>query len=672
MDSDTAHMMAASKVLMLKPGEFEIWRIRIEQYIQMMDYALWEVIENDHTLSKTQVVEGVTTFMPITSAEDKAQRRLEVKAISTLMMVIPNEHQLKFNSIKDAKQLLEAIEKRFGGKADIKKTQRNLLKQQYENFIASNTEVLDQTFDRLQKLMSQLELLGENISHEYVNQKLLRSLSLEWNTYVVVRRNKADLDTMSMDDLYNNLKVYEPEVKGITDEAINIAQAVNTATGVSTAGTKVNTANIENLSDVVICAFLASQPSSPQLVNEDLEQIHPNDLEEMDLRWQMAMLTMKARRFLKKTGRKLTINALVSCDGLGGYDWSDQPEEGPNYTLMAYTSTNNCKKRLGYENYNAVPPPYTGNFMPPKPDLSYIGLDEFADKPVVENCDAKTSESKPKNVRKNNDALIIKEWMSDDEEEEVTQPKIEQKTVKSSTPKIKFVKPKQPEKKARKTVKQIMKKLMEDMAFGGNPKKGKITGKGTIRTGTKACDDVRKARMETVPGKDYILLSLWTIDPLISQESKSSQDDGFQPSSDDGKKVDENPRQESECKDQEKEDNVINTNNVNAASTNGVNVVGSNTNNELPFNLEMPALEDIITFNFSSDHEDDDKMADMNNLDTTIQVSPIPTTKIHKDHPIDQVIRDLHSTTQTRNMSKNLKEHQFVTTIHQRTNHKDL
>ncbi|GJU06872.1 hypothetical protein Tco_1123302 [Tanacetum coccineum] len=177
MDQDSAHMVAASKVPMLKPGEFELWRMRIEQYIQMIDYALWEVIENGATLPKTQVVEGVTTLMPITSAEDKAQRRLEVKARSTLMMGIPNEHQLKFNSIKDAKLL--------------------------------------------QKLVSQLELLGEKLSQEDVNHKLLRSLSPEWNTYAVVWRNKVDLDTMSMDDLYNNLKVYELEVKRISSSSSN-------------------------------------------------------------------------------------------------------------------------------------------------------------------------------------------------------------------------------------------------------------------------------------------------------------------------------------------------------------------------------------------------------------------------------------------------------------------
>ncbi|GKD94628.1 hypothetical protein Tco_1374465 [Tanacetum coccineum] len=149
---------------MLKPGKFKLWRMRIEQYIQMIDYALWEVIENGATLPKTQMVERVITVMSITFAEDKAQRRLEVKARSTSMMYIPNEHQLKFNSIKDAKQLLEAVEKRFGGNAATKKTQRNLLKKQYENFTASSSEMLDQTFDMLQNLVSQLELLDEKIS----------------------------------------------------------------------------------------------------------------------------------------------------------------------------------------------------------------------------------------------------------------------------------------------------------------------------------------------------------------------------------------------------------------------------------------------------------------------------------------------------------------------------
>ncbi|GKA13031.1 putative ribonuclease H-like domain-containing protein [Tanacetum coccineum] len=188
--------------------------------------------------------------------------------------------------------------------------------------------------------------------------------------------------------------------------------------------------------------------------------------------------------------------------------------------------------------------------------------------------------------------------------------------------------------------------------------------------GTKVSDNAGQARKETEPVKDYILLPLWTADPPFSQDPKSSLDDGSKPSSDDEKKVAKDPKKESECIDQEKENNINITNNVNTASnvntvsstvnaagTNEVNAVGGEISIDLPFDLKMHALEDDSIFDFSSDDEDDGAVADINNLDTTIQVSHIPTTRIHKDHPFDQVIGDLQSATQTRKISKNLKEH---------------
>ncbi|GJX44473.1 putative ribonuclease H-like domain-containing protein [Tanacetum coccineum] len=145
-----------------------------------------------------------------------------------------------------------------------------------------------------------------------------------------------------------------------------------------------------------------------------------------------------------------------------------------------------------------------------------------------------------------------------------------------------------------------------------------------------------------------------------SQDPKSSHNDESKPSSDDEKKVDEDLRKDSESNDQEKEDNVNNTNTVNIAGINKVNALGGKTSIELPFDPNMHALEDYSIFDFSIDDEDDGAEANMNNLGITIQVSPIPTTRIHEDHPLDQVIGDLQSATQTRKMSKNLKEHGFV------------
>ncbi|GJU43461.1 putative ribonuclease H-like domain-containing protein [Tanacetum coccineum] len=163
--------------------------------------------------------------------------------------------------------------------------------------------------------------------------------------------------------------------------------------------------------------------------------------------------------------------------------------------------------------------------------------------------------------------------------------------------------------------------------------------------GTKACDDVGKARMETVPGKDYILLPLWPADLLLSQSSKSSPDDGFKPSRDDEKKITKEPRKE------------------------GVNVVGAKISIKLPDDPNMPELEDIVC---SDDDEDLGIEADMNNLDAFMPDSPILTTRIHKDHPVEQIIGDLNSAPQTRRMTKNLEEHGLFSSVQQRTNHKDF
>ncbi|GJR18054.1 hypothetical protein Tco_0966581 [Tanacetum coccineum] len=224
------------KLPILQLGEYDLWKMRMEQYLQCIDYTLWEI---------------------------KTQRRAELKARSTLLMALPNEHQLKFNSYKDAKTLMQAIKNKFGGNTATKKTQKNLLKQQYENLAATSTKVIEQTYERLQKLISQLEM------HE--------------------------IKTLSLDDLFNNLKAYESEVKrtsSSTTSSHNVAflsssstnsatRAVNTAQGVNTASTQGaadSSTTVENLSDAMIYSFFSSQPSISQLDNEDLQQIHPDDL----------------------------------------------------------------------------------------------------------------------------------------------------------------------------------------------------------------------------------------------------------------------------------------------------------------------------------------------------------------------------------------------------------
>ncbi|GJV96236.1 hypothetical protein Tco_1547813 [Tanacetum coccineum] len=204
-----------------------MWRLRIEQYFQVQDYALWDVIENGNsfkpTTRTTANVDGTSTSMiPCTvTTKEKSQKKNDVKVRSMLLMAFPNEHQSTFNQYRDAKTLFDVIQTRFG-------------------------ESLDSIFNWIQKIVSQLAILGENIFQEDLNLKFLRSLLSEWNTHVVVWRNKSDLDTMNIDDLYNNFKIDEKDVKRtVTSSSNSNSSSQNMAFVSSPSNTnEVNTSNV--------------------------------------------------------------------------------------------------------------------------------------------------------------------------------------------------------------------------------------------------------------------------------------------------------------------------------------------------------------------------------------------------------------------------------------------
>nr|GEZ65250.1 hypothetical protein [Tanacetum cinerariifolium]GEZ69054.1 hypothetical protein [Tanacetum cinerariifolium] len=189
----------------------------------MTNYSLWKVIKNGNKFLKKTVVKSEETYEP-TSVEENLDRRNEMKARGTLLMVLPNKDQLKFHSYQDAKLLMKAIEKRYRGNKESKKVQRTLLKQQYENFTAS------------------------------------RSLNTNQNP-----------QTMAF---------VSSNITSSTNEADTTANRVSTA---HTQCITVNSTSVDNLSVAVVCAFLLSQPNSPQLAKEDLEQIDPDDIDKMDL-----------------------------------------------------------------------------------------------------------------------------------------------------------------------------------------------------------------------------------------------------------------------------------------------------------------------------------------------------------------------------------------------------
>nr|GEV01837.1 hypothetical protein [Tanacetum cinerariifolium] len=305
MDLESAQNNVVAKLPLLKQGDYEMRKLRIEQYFQVQDYALWDVIEQGNS------------FNPVPRITANA----DGSSTSTI-------------SGPDAKTLFEAIQARFGSNDATKKIQKSLLKQMYENFNAPRTESLDSIFNELHKIVSQLAILGENISKKDLNVKFLRSLPAEWNTHGVSWRNKADLDTMSINDLYNNFKIVEQEVKRTVVSSSRLGSPnmafisfpgsnneVDTASiQVSATSTPVNTVsspdNTANLSDATVYAFLENQPNGSQLVHEDLKQIHEDDLEEIDLKWQLALLSMRAKRYFQRTCKNITINRSDTA----GYD----------------------------------------------------------------------------------------------------------------------------------------------------------------------------------------------------------------------------------------------------------------------------------------------------------------------------------------------------------------
>nr|GEY02424.1 hypothetical protein [Tanacetum cinerariifolium] len=379
-----------AKIHMLDTGKFEQWQFRMQQYLQHEHYALWET---------------------------------------------------------------------FGGNEATKKTKKNLLKQQHGNFRAEGSKTLEQTFTRLQVIVGQLQFMGVKVEQDDLNQKFLTSLALEWLMYTIVWRNRSDLDTMSLDDLYNHLKVYEAEVQKKSEpntqnmafisstkhsrrnDEVNTASVYTASSNVPTASANATTISV---SQETACAYIASQSGGSQIKFEDINKINEDDMEETDIKWNMALLSMRAdkaprnhergRRDTYRQGSKAeeqTPKALMAIDEVG-WDWSymanDEEDhalvaEAPmEFALMANTSTENkgkmeCIKTLKKEletlkqekevvdgskdldnliesqrsdkskeglGYTAVPPLIAQLYLSPKKDLSWTGLPECADDNVID------------------------------------------------------------------------------------------------------------------------------------------------------------------------------------------------------------------------------------------------------------------------------------------------
>nr|GFC83986.1 hypothetical protein [Tanacetum cinerariifolium] len=222
----------------------------------------------DTTSGETGTKSGRTVTL---TPEDMQKKKNDVKKRATLLLSLPDEHQLRFSKYKTARELWAAILKTFGGNEATKKTKKNLLKQQYGNFKAEGSKTLEQTFTRLQVIVGQLQFMDVEIEQDDLNQKFLTSLAPEWLMHTIVWRNRSDLDTMSLDDLYNHLKVYESEVQKkseinsqnmafISSAKYNNGNEDGNTVCVPTASTNVPIAStsVATISQDTACAYIAS------------------------------------------------------------------------------------------------------------------------------------------------------------------------------------------------------------------------------------------------------------------------------------------------------------------------------------------------------------------------------------------------------------------------------
>ncbi|GKC66050.1 hypothetical protein Tco_1098648, partial [Tanacetum coccineum] len=211
----TPHTVSTIKLPILKKGEYDIWAMKMEHYLAHTDYPIWEVIQNGNgPVSITTDTQGQIKVLPPRTAEEIVARERERKARTTLLMALPEDHLAKFHKMTDAKEMWDAIKSRFGGNDESKKMQKYILKQQFEGFSVSNSEGLHKGYDRFQSLLSQLEIHRAGVSTEDANQKFLRSLPSAWSQVSLIIRTKPGVDSLSFDDLYNNLRVFENDVKG--------------------------------------------------------------------------------------------------------------------------------------------------------------------------------------------------------------------------------------------------------------------------------------------------------------------------------------------------------------------------------------------------------------------------------------------------------------------------
>nr|GEW58043.1 putative ribonuclease H-like domain-containing protein [Tanacetum cinerariifolium] len=633
--SETIQTVSALKLPMLKTGDYDLWSIKIEQYLTHTDYTLWEVIVNgDAPAAIASVSGGDEAVIPPKTTIEKIPRRNELKAKSTLLLAIPNEHLLKFHRIRDAKTLWEAIKTRFGGNKESKKIQKTILKQQYENFFASRSEGWDKTYNRFQKLISQLEIHDNTSS---------------------------------------------------TNEAVNTTHSVFAASSQGQASTS-------TYADDVMFSFFANQSNSPQLDNNDLEQIDTDDLDSKDktgLGYDSQLtekdLSNKSNVFDSASDSSVNKSEDDNNQANDRVRWSIfKSAISENVTSVHETDTRksmlynedkatgqrevrlvwNNAKRVNHQNFsnNLTHPHPRRNYVPTAVITNSGKVPVNATKQSFPRAATSTSTTRYVNTAANRPTVNGTKPSSNDFHN-------------SHSP-------------VRRTFNQRIALKNSDLkdTVKGNPQYT-LKGQGIFNSGCSRhmmgnkffLTDYQEIDGGFVafggsPKRDHLGKFKGKADEgfLVGYSINNDKDAGEVPDKEDdgvskGSGIDDQEKTDSSTQDVgtvEPSINIASTN-INTCSLN-INTIGHN-------DPSMPSLEDTGIFDDVYDDRDVGAEADINNLELLTVVSHIPTTRVHKDYPKEHIIGDLNLATQTRRMLNFFEKNAMVSYINKqrRTNHKD-
>ncbi|GJW33475.1 putative ribonuclease H-like domain-containing protein [Tanacetum coccineum] len=309
----------------LEKEKYEIWAMKMEYWIQNADHNLWRIVQQGNSPKRLgKDAKGNTIVHPPVSLDEHVAVQRENKVRTLLLQALPEDHMPDFHHYDDARDIWMAVKARFGGNEESKKMKKTMLKQQFAEFSVTEEEGLHKGYDRFQKILSQLNQVQARPDNDDINLKFLRALPSSWSQVALALKTRGGLESMSFDDLYNKLRSLELDVRIGHSYGVKVAAAPTHSAFIGTAcsGSKPTysdqqrivpsvsqtSGRSDNVMECVLHSFVAENEQDQDMIYEDFDQVDQLEMEEMDLKWQMAMLSLRINRFEKKAGRKMNYN----------------------------------------------------------------------------------------------------------------------------------------------------------------------------------------------------------------------------------------------------------------------------------------------------------------------------------------------------------------------------